>query len=198
MQNPTSQSNTTQSNTSRDGSEVTTKLVQPAAWIDVFERFGDSDPVWVYCSERRLTDTEATKIDIALADFFVGWRSHGRDVDGQAKVVENRFVVVAAHIPDGNISGCGIDESSRLLSMLADRVGTDWISGLRVAYRAADGNPDVADRASFKKHVAEKLLQETTSVFDLSITKLGDLRAGGFERPLHDSWIAALVQRSAG
>ena len=160
----------------------------------VFDKLPDAANVWIYTASRPLQDSEKREIMDSLAGFFSEWQSHGRRVAGQAEFVGDRFLLIGAHIPDGDISGCGIDASSRAANIALDLDDVQWVDNLHVAFRRGAGDIQVVSRPMFREYVQNGQVEEDTSVFDLSVTTVSDVRSGRFEKPFRDSWHASYFQ----
>jgi len=106
---------------------------------------------------------------------------------GTGAIVADRFILIAAHIPGGDVSGCGIDASVHALGGIAEQVGFGWVSSLDVLYQA-DDKVRQADRASFARLAEEGQVTADTIVFDVSHMTLGDMRRAGFGVPAGQSW----------
>jgi hypothetical protein len=115
-------------------------------------------------------------------------------VQGAATVLEDRFLVVVGAITRGDISGCGIDASVHRVQEVADALGVTWLSPLHVFYRGAEGTVESLPRSAFRKHVAAGTITAATPVFDVSLTTLGQVRDGAFEKPAGASWHARVFR----
>jgi hypothetical protein len=153
--------------------------------------------LWVYATDRPLTDAEEETLIRRLEDFLADWTSHGRPVTGEAEVRDRRFVLLAAHRPGApaeeaneGVSGCGIDASVQVLEDFAEETGLDWVSGLDVLYRDAEGHVESASRPAFQKQAAAGTVDAATPVFDLSVETVAALREGRFEHPAGQGWHA--------
>ncbi len=154
---------------------------------DGLSHLPDEARLWVYGSNRDLTDDEVSIVRNAMSDFLREWSSHGRDVSGEADVVENRFLLVGAHIPSGDISGCGIDKSTRVVSELARQLDIEWLPALNIFYRDND-RARSATRGEFRELAREGSVGAETLVYDLTIDTVGGLRRGLFLQPAGQSW----------
>ena len=162
---------------------------------DLFPALPDEARCWIYIADRRLTGVEQTALLDALRPFFQGWASHGRPVQGAATCLDDRFLIVAGALTqEGTISGCGIDASVHAVEEAAARLGIKWSSPLLVFYRDTDGTVDSLPRSAFKKRVANGTVTAETLVFDVSLTMLGQLRGGAFEKPAGASWHARVFR----
>jgi hypothetical protein len=130
---------------------------------------------------------EQTAVLEALSGFIETWSSHGRKVVAEALIAADRFVITAAHVPGGDVSGCGIDASVHALGSIAHAFDFGWAPALDVLFRL-DDEVRQADRATFSKLASQGAVTPDTIVYDTSLTTLGDLRRGGFELPARRSW----------
>lgn len=162
--------------------------------VDLFSEFPDDARLWIYGADRDLSSDEQSTLLQTLKDFFTGWRSHGQPVEGEATIIDDRFLLVAASVREESISGCGIDSSTQVIDDLAADLQIDWVPALTVFYRDASGQIKGVSRPAFRKRVQEGVVSRETSVIDLSIETVGDLREEGFERPAGDSWHALVFR----
>lgn len=155
----------------------------------------DDSRVWVFGSDRALTDGELARIDSLLGEFLSGWAAHGAPLRTGHDVVERRFVVVAVDERAAGASGCSIDALSRHIGDIERSLGVDLRDGARVWYRSGD---DIAccDRAEFRARAAKGEITADTPVFDPTISDLGALRGDGLERPAGASWHRRLLPSS--
>ncbi len=146
--------------------------------------------LWAHGASRPLTADEERELETCLRTFFSGWTSHGRAVQAAYELREDRFLLVGALVPQGEVSGCGIDKLMRRLTALAQEMGFAWLSPLHVFYRDAQGAPQHASRAAFRDLAAGGAVTPETPVFDLGLTHVQALRRGAFEQPAARTWHA--------
>lgn len=165
--------------------------------IERLRSLPDYARVWIYVADRSLDDTQIQRLLEHLDAFCTGWRSHGRPVTSAAAVVEGRFAIIAGEIPDGDISGCGIDASVHALDRAAEELGLRWLPALAVHFRAEDGTIRSVSRPEFRRLVDAGRIDSSTQVFDLSIQLLRELREGQFEQPARLTWHERAFRLSA-
>ena len=153
----------------------------------LFHDLPDDARLWVNPVDRDLSTDEQERALEMINGFIAGWSSHGRNVLGKAEIVADRFILIAAHIPGGDVSGCGIDASVHALGEVAEALGFGWVSGLDVLY-LENGRVRQANRARFAGLAAEGSVTAETVVFDVSVTTLRQIRNAGFGLPAHASW----------
>ena len=161
---------------------------------DLFPTLPDHARLWIYAADRPLSASEQADLLQTLRGFLTSWVSHGRPVQGRADVRHDRFLLLAGEVPGGEISGCGIDASVHAVEAAGAQFGITWLSPLGVFFRDASGGVRSLPRATFRKLVRTGEVTAETSVFDFTITTLGDVRRGRFERPAGETWHALVFK----
>lgn len=162
---------------------------------DLFPDYPDQARLWVYVSDEPMSAGQQTALLSQLRQFFRTWHSHGRPVTAEAEILDARVLLVAGYVIDGDVSGCGIDESVRALDDAARAQHVTWESPLNVHFRDVAGVIRSVDRPTFREMARRDEIDESTIVFDLSTNSVGALRAGALERPVAASWHARLIGR---
>ena len=158
--------------------------------MTLFTELPDEARLWIFAADRPLSDAESQTLLETLAPFLNEWTAHGLPVRGQAAVLHHRFLLLAGYVLDGEISGCSIDAATRAVNAAARKLGISWVSPLVIFYRDAEGTVQHATRGQFRRLIAEGKVTAETPVFDLSLTTVGALRSGAFEKPAGRSWHA--------
>jgi len=166
--------------------------------LSAFSHLPDDARLWIHAAAAPLPDATQTALLDRLAAFMERWTSHQRAVEGAATTLHDRFLVVAASTWDGDISGCGIDDLAHAVDDAASALDVDWAPSLHVLYRNDGGAVVAASRRTFQERAEEGTVTADTPVFDPSLTTLGALRTGEFERPAGSSWHAQLLGTPAG
>lgn len=167
--------------------------------LSSFSSLPDDARLWIHAAAEPLpSETQETLLD-HLSTFIEGWTSHEHTVEGAATVLHDRFLIVAG-VPSGGgeISGCGIDDLTHAVDRAASVLDIEWVPSLHVLYRARDGSVVSASRRAFQQKAEEGAVTAETPVFDPSLTTLGALRNGQFERSTRTSWHAQLLGTPAG
>lgn len=166
---------------------MSVEVPAPAA-TESLDELPDEAKIWVYPTDRELTADDQQALISGLEDFLDSWVSHGRRVHGAAAILHAKFVVIAATLAEGDISGCGIDASVHALNPLAERLGFGFANPLDIHYRAGSGGIVSVDRLKFAEAVSRGLVDGSTVVYNPDLTTLGQLRTGGLESIARESW----------
>ncbi len=157
----------------------------------LFPDLPDTARCWIYTAAEPIDPSTQEALLEPVEAFLETWTSHNRPVRGAATVLYDRFLVLAATLEgEGDISGCGIDASTRVIDEAAEALGIEWAPSLHVTYRQADGTVETLSRSAFRERVQRGDVSAETPVFDPSVTELGAVRSGAFEQPAAASWHA--------
>jgi hypothetical protein len=157
---------------------------------ETLESLPDEARVWVYPVARDLSGEEQDSVVESFQPFLDQWTSHGRRVHGAVVVLFARFIVVAATVNDGDISGCGVDASVHVLNPISQKLGFTICGPLDIHYKTAEGSIVSVSRLAFKQAADRGLVDGSTIVYSGDVETLGQLRTGGLERTVRDSWHA--------
>jgi hypothetical protein len=157
-----------------------------------FETLPDSSRVWVFGSDKLLTE-EGTKlllegVDAHLAD----WKAHGAPLTVAREWRDGRFLIVAVDQSTAGASGCSIDGLFRVLQQLERTAGASLVGGGRIFYRDNHGMVQSATRDEVAALAQSGVITKDTVVFDTTLTDLGTWRAC-FERRAKESWVKDLL-----
>ena len=142
-------------------------------YID-FDKIPQDARIWVYQSNRQLTDNEANTIESYLKPAVNQWAAHGASLLASAKVLHNQFVIIALDQSFNEASGCSIDASTRWFKELGEALNVDFFDRSQ-AY--LDGN-EIKTFSVFqsKKSVESGLISPDTIIFNnITLSTVGDL-----------------------
>ncbi|MDB4917311.1 MAG: hypothetical protein JWM95_4955 [Gemmatimonadetes bacterium] len=156
-----------------------------------FETLPDVARVWVFGSDKPLSDEGAGVLLEGVDEHLEGWKAHGAPLTVAREWRDGRFLVVAVDQSTAGASGCSIDGLFRVLQQLERRVGANLVGGGRVFYRDNHGVVQCVSRAEIAGLARDGAITEDTVVFDTSLTDLGTWRTC-FERPAKECWVKDL------
>jgi hypothetical protein len=142
--------------------------------------------VWVYQSNRLLSEVEVKVIENSGLDFINSWTAHGASLKASFDVLYNRFVVIAVDEAQALASGCSVDKSVHFIKDLEKQLNLNFFDRMQVAYRK--GNEiAVASLSEFEKLAAHGLVNESTIVFNNMVNNKAAFDTD-WEVPLKQSW----------
>ena len=157
----------------------------------------DDARLWCFAADRTLSPSEARVLVERMGRFLAGWTAHSRELRVGFELLENRFLFVAVDERQAAASGCSIDALVGHLRELETEMEIGLIDGAAVWYRHPSGDIRTVGRAEFRRLSDEGVVGTDTSVFDLTLSALGQLRDDRFEVAARDSWHARLLGNGA-
>ncbi len=161
-----------------------------------FDELPGSARLWVFGADRPLTPAEEERILSEVDAFLDGWKAHGQPLSAARSWRYRRFLLVAADERVTPPSGCSIDALVRTLKGLEGELGVTLVDGGAVWFRDGE-RVRSASRADFSSLAERGEVGLETTVFDGSVTRLGELREGAWEAPAGDRWHARAFFRDA-
>ena len=158
-----------------------------------FSELPDDARLWVFAADRPLGDEEIARVDTVLDRFMAGWVAHGHPVVGGYEMRENTFLLIGADERATGVSGCSIDALTRTLRELEDALGARLIDRAPIWFRDAGGGVRAVSRPEFREMARSGEVDASTPVFDPTLTTVGHLREGRWERPAGEGWHARLL-----
>ena len=108
--------------------------------------FSPDSRVWVYVSDRRLTDEEAATAQEALLVFTRDWTAHNQALKAIAEIYDNQCLILMVDEMQAGASGCSIDKSVHFLEQLGAHIGADLFERMRFAWADNSGQLHFANR----------------------------------------------------
>ncbi len=162
-----------------------------------FRHLPDDSRLWIFGANRPLTAEEASRLDEETARFLEEWAAHGEELAAAFDWRYDRFLIIALDERKAAASGCSIDALMGHVRQLEGELGVDLVDGSPVWYR--DGEEiRFASRKEFRELATSGDVSGRTVVFDLTVGRLGELRAGRWELPADSSWHGQFLPPEAG
>lgn len=153
-----------------------------------FKTLSESSRIWIYQSNRSLTQQEKESISKLIENFLNNWNSHGVSLNSGFEIKYNRFIVIAQDQNIQSATGCSIDSMVHFIQKLEKQYNISLLDKLNVSYKQGDY---IAYKSlkDFKKMVKDGAVSKNTIVFNnLVQTKLE--YTNYWEVPAFESWHA--------
>lgn len=151
-------------------------MTLPAMPVVSLDSLPDSARVWIFGSDKRLTDGSAEALMRDVGDHLANWKAHGEPLTVASQLLDDRFLVVAVDQSTTGASGCSIDGLFRVLQGVQGKLGVNMVGGGRLFYRDRQGEVRCAARSELDELRESGALTPDTVVFDTTITDLGTFR----------------------
>lgn len=161
-----------------------------------FAGLPDHARLWIFGVEAELSGQDEAEFLARVDAFLDAWAAHGASLTCGRDWVRNRFLMVAVDEGVEEPSGCSIDAFVSMLRDAQGALGTRIVDNAAVWYLEGS-SVRRATRAEFRALAESGAVTPETTVFDNTIIRLQDLRAGRWERPARDAWHARAFFRTA-
>lgn len=151
-----------------------------------FDSLQDSSRIWVYQSNRELTDDEIEQMSLKLTEFVNEWTRHGDDLKASFSIKYKHFVILAVDESFNQVSGCSIDASTHVFKNFEKEYNLDLLNKLNTAFKEGD-HINIVSLADFQKYVKAEKIRPNTLVFNNMVQNKGDLKLS-WEVPANKSW----------
>ena len=145
--------------------------------------------VWIFAAGRSLTEPEQVQLLSEVDRFIDQWGAHDTPLTAGRELRYDRFLFVAVDQRKAGPSGCSIDALVRQMKVLERDLGVELVNHTPVLFRQGAAIVRVP-REEFAELATAGDVDPETTVFDNSVTSLGDVRAGRWETRAGDSWHA--------
>ncbi|MBK6998178.1 MAG: hypothetical protein IPH31_26100 [Lewinellaceae bacterium] len=154
--------------------------------------FSPHSRVWVYTSNRPLTEEESAFAQKNLDAFCQQWTAHNQALLAKAEVFENQFLVLMVDETQAGASGCSIDKSVHFLELLGEEIGADFFERMRFAWVNDQGEMQFANRPEFSALVQSGNINQETLMANSLVQTKSEL-AEKWLVPFGKSWHKRLV-----
>jgi len=151
-----------------------------------FEEMPKSSRIWIYQSDRKLSDEETAEVDKTIKEFVEGWVAHSTPLRASYIIKYNRFVILAVDQEYHPASGCSIDSSVKVIQDLESKFKVDLLDKMNVTYKTGEfiAHKSLID---FKKMAKEKAVNANTIVFNNLVNTIEEFE-DFWEVPAAESW----------
>lgn len=152
-----------------------------------FSHLPDHARLWVFASERPLAPDESNRLLDAVDAFLASWRAHQVPLSCARDWRLDQFLLVGADEQAAGVSGCSIDALVRTMKALGQDLGVSLLDHGAVHFREGLQVRRLS-RDAFAAAAEGGQVSPETIVFDNTVTSVGALRAGEWERPAAATW----------
>jgi hypothetical protein len=160
-----------------------------------FDTLPDDARLWCFGASRTPEAAELQRLLDAMGRFVAEWTAHRQDLQASFSWVHERFLLVAVDESRAGASGCSIDALTSHLRDLGSDLGLDLLDSMPVWFRGADGGIRTVSRPEFTRLGQAGEVSTSTPVFDLTLERLGEVRAGRLETAAGSAWQRTLLSR---
>ncbi len=156
-----------------------------------FEKLPDNARIWIYQSNRSLSDEELQEVEENLTGFLKEWTAHGSELEAGFEIKYKRFIIIGLDQTNASASGCSIDASVHFIQNLEKKYNVNLLDRMNVSFKQGE-YVSYKSLQDFKKMAKQKSISKNTIVFNnLVANKLEYMEY--WEVPASESWHSRFV-----
>ena len=171
---------------------MTNLATSPYPTLATVPDFAPQSRVWVYTSDRRLTDAESAYTQTQLSTFCQQWTAHNQALKAAAEIIDNQLIVLLVDETQAGASGCSIDKSVHFLEDLGQAVGADFFERMRFGWLDETDHLHMSTRNEFSNLVKDGRITDDTRVVNTLAQTKQDLQEKWL-LPFNKSWHKRLI-----
>jgi hypothetical protein len=156
--------------------------------LQKFEELPESSRVWVYQSDRSLEEKELGYIKNKTAEFISTWESHGSPVPASFKIIQGRFLVIAADESSFGVSGCSTDKSVHFIKSLESSLAVGFFDRFLIPFKT-DSGISFHKMDKLKTLIREGEIKPQDILYNTLVSTISELK-NSFEIKVIDSFLA--------
>ena len=152
-----------------------------------FSQLPSDSRVWIFSADRVLSNDQQTQLLASVDGFLAQWGAHDMPLTAGREIRYDRFLFIAVDQQRVGPSGCSVDALVRQMKTMQQELGVELVDHAPVLFRRGDEIARVA-REEFSVLAADGEVSLDTTVFDNTLTRLGDVRDGRWETNAARTW----------
>ncbi len=151
-----------------------------------YSNLPDTARIWIYQSNRELTQEEVDLIGKNMEDFINSWTRHGDDLRGSYTIKYNQFIVIAVDENFNNVSGCSIDSSVHFIQSIEKSLNIDLTDKMNISFKDGE-HINLVKLKDFQAFAKAQKIHSETIVFNNMVNTKKDFEEK-WEVPAKNSW----------
>lgn len=143
--------------------------------------------VWVYQTDRQITENEVFSLENELKKFISTWEAHGVGLKAAYQILHKRFVILALDQNHHAASGCSIDTSVHFFQELGKNLKVDFFDRTQIFFLEKEELKNISIK-DLRNAIKEGKIQNNTLVFDTTVQQKGDLE--NWLKPAKETWLS--------
>lgn len=152
-----------------------------------FEVLPDSAKVWIYQSNRELTDSEVINISEELVNFTNDWTAHNQKLNSSFVIKYKYFIVLAVDESLASASGCSIDSSVKTIKNIEKMHNLSFFDRTNLAFWM-DKQVKIINLNQIDDAIKLNKINSHSIFFNNLATSIGDL-SSEWMIPIEKTWL---------
>ncbi|MCC5931963.1 MAG: hypothetical protein JJU28_22150 [Cyclobacteriaceae bacterium] len=129
-----------------------------------FDQLHFNSKIWIYQSDRKLSDNEVMDLSAEIIAFLESWKAHGNDLKASFKILFEHFMVIGVDERHNSTSGCSIDASVHFIKQMEGKYKVSFFDRSKIAF-LINGKTCLEDLSKIKEKVNSGVIHAETMTF---------------------------------
>ncbi len=152
-----------------------------------FDELSRQARVWVYQSDRPLSEAEISLIEEAAPAFLESWATHGKPLKASFRLFHSQFLVIGVDEQVQAASGCSIDSSVSFVQALEKELEVSFMDRGKVAF-VSEGKVFLEALPQLKTSIEAGRVTADTSTFNNLVSSKQELEEKWL-MPAKETWL---------
>ena len=161
--------------------------------VSIPESFSPESKIWIYQSNRSVSESEKEEATNMLQTFTNNWLSHGKKVKGFGKILFNQFIILFADETSFAVSGCSTDSSVRLMKEIEQKLSIQLFDRQKLAF-LINGEIKIIPVNEFAKELHQGILTPEIIYFNNPVDNLHKFKNNWMIR-IDQSWLSSKLNK---
>ena len=131
--------------------------------------FSPDSRIWIYQSDRLLSETEQLWLQEQINNFTENWASHGSQLKASGVIFNAFTVLLAVDTSHADSSGCSIDKSVHFIKEAGKELGVNFLDRMNVWIKSTNDQ--------FKRIPFKEISQHPNDyMYNLNVIQLSELK----------------------
>ena len=162
--------------------------------MKAFEELTDQSRLWIYQSDRPLSESEQSEIMHVLEAFLSQWAAHGQDLSASVSIFHDHFLVIAVDESFNLATGCSIDQSFQTVKGIGDQLGIDFFNRTNIAFMV-NHEVKLVPLNTIQLMAEKGIINENTRFFQNTIQTKKELKDSWLMKA-SESWLKKYFQKA--
>ncbi|NOT38652.1 MAG: hypothetical protein HOP11_14865 [Saprospiraceae bacterium] len=157
-----------------------------------FIAFPENSRIWIYSSDRIISDDKIPYVHNTIQEFTNSWTSHQQGLVAGGGILHNFFIVLVVNEELNTPGGCSIDKSVHFIQDLGKKLQVDFFNRMMVHY-IQNEEVHVIHLEKISEVLKAGVMNENTLFFNSLVSNKKDF-INQWLTPLKDSWINKFLE----
>lgn len=104
----------------------------------IFDSLHPRSKIWIYINSKVFDNKTKKKINLSFLNFQEDWKSHGSNIEGEIKFLNDHIMVIGAQYKQEAMCGRAVDAQVRFITTINSEFNLDLLNRTNIAFLELD------------------------------------------------------------